>query len=61
MKIGMNMLLWTGHVTEEHACHILQAIKDDWISMVSKSRYSIPNRANALPRSLVTLLDDLSG
>ena len=27
MKIGMNMLLWTGHVEEEHV-PILRAIKD---------------------------------
>jgi D-psicose/D-tagatose/L-ribulose 3-epimerase len=27
MKIGMNLLLWTGHVTQDHA-PILQAIKD---------------------------------
>jgi D-psicose/D-tagatose/L-ribulose 3-epimerase len=27
MKVGMNLLLWTGHVTEEHV-PILQALKD---------------------------------
>ena len=27
MKIGMNLLLWTGHVTEEHV-PVLQALKD---------------------------------
>ena len=26
MKVGMNMLLWTGHVTQEHV-PVLQAIK----------------------------------
>ena len=30
MKIGMNLLLWTGHVTEEHV-PILKAIKDDGV------------------------------
>ena len=56
MKIGMNLLLWTGHVTEEHA-PILQAIKDTGFDGVELPVFDVTDASHYA--RLGALLDDL--
>jgi D-psicose/D-tagatose/L-ribulose 3-epimerase len=56
MKIGMNMLLWTGHVTEEHV-PILKAIKETGFDGVEVPVFDPSDEAHF--RWLGRVLDDL--
>jgi len=56
MKIGMNMLLWTGHVTEEHV-PILKALKDTGFDGVEIPVFD-PSDVGHFGQ-LATILDDL--
>lgn len=56
MKIGMNMLLWTGHVTEEHV-PILQAIKDTGFDGVEVPAFDVSDPAHFT--RLGRMLDDI--
>ena len=42
MKIGMNMLLWSTHVTEEHF-PVLARIKGSQIIIIMKRQWHLPN------------------
>ncbi|MBB5685970.1 sugar phosphate isomerase/epimerase family protein [Sphingobium boeckii] len=56
MKIGINMLLWTGHVTEEHI-PILQALKDTGFDGVEVPVFDVGDPAHY--RWLGGVLDDI--
>ena len=56
MKIGMNMLLWTGHVTQEHA-PVLRALKETGFDGVEVPVFDVSNEGHY--RMLGAMLDDL--
>jgi D-psicose/D-tagatose/L-ribulose 3-epimerase len=56
MKIGMNMLLWTGHVGEEHV-PVLRALKDTGFDGVEVPVFDLEDMAHY--RWLGGVLDDL--
>lgn len=56
MKIGMNMLLWTGHVTEEHA-PVLRALKETGFDGVEIPVFDVTDPGHY--RRLGALLDDI--
>ena len=56
MKIGMNMLLWTGHVTEQHA-PVLRALKDTGFDGVEIPLFDVSDEDHY--RWLAGVLDDL--
>lgn len=56
MKIGMNLLLWTGHVTEEHV-PVLQALKDTGFDGVEVPVFDVSDETHY--RWLAGVLDDL--
>lgn len=56
MKIGMNLLLWTGHVTEAHR-PVLQALKDTGFDGVEVPLFDASDAAHY--RRLAALLDDI--
>jgi D-psicose/D-tagatose/L-ribulose 3-epimerase len=56
MKIGMNLLLWTGHVTEEHV-PILRALKQTGFDGVEVPVFDTSNEAHY--SWLASVLDDL--
>ncbi|MCB2079539.1 MAG: sugar phosphate isomerase/epimerase [Novosphingobium sp.] len=56
MKIGMNMLLWTGHVTRDHA-PILKAIRDTGFDGVEVPVFDVSDEGHY--RELGAMLDDL--
>lgn len=56
MKIGMNMLLWTGHVTQEHV-PALQAIKDTGFDGVEIPMFDVSDPGHY--RWLAGVLDDI--
>lgn len=56
MKIGMNMLLWTGHVTEEHL-PLLRALKATGFDGVEVPVFDVSDPAHY--RRLGSLLDDI--
>ncbi|QZP07673.1 sugar phosphate isomerase/epimerase family protein [Caenibius sp. WL] len=56
MKVGMNLLLWTGHVTEEHR-HILQALKDTGFDGVEVPVFQVADEGHY--RLLGKMLDDI--
>ncbi len=56
MKIGINMLLWTGHVTREHIT-ILKALKDTGFDGVEVPVFDVSDQRHY--RDLAGLLDDL--
>jgi D-psicose/D-tagatose/L-ribulose 3-epimerase len=56
MKIGMNMLLWTGHVTQEHVL-ILRALKDTGFDGVEVPVFDASDEGHY--RWLAGVLDDL--
>ena len=56
MKIGMNMLLWTGHVTEEHV-PLLRALKDTGFNGVEVPVFDVSDEAHY--RWLAGVLDDI--
>lgn len=56
MKVGMNMLLWTGHVTEEHV-PVLKAIKATGFDGVEIPVFDTSDEGHY--RCLAAVLDDL--
>lgn len=56
MKIGMNLLLWTGHVTQEHI-PVLQALKDTGFDGVEVPVFDTSDEAHY--RWLAGVLDDI--
>lgn len=56
MKIGMNLLLWTGHVTEEHV-PVLEALKKTGFDGVEVPVFDVSDIAHY--RWLAGVLDDL--
>ncbi len=56
MKIGMNMLLWTGHVTADHA-DILRALRDTGFDSVEIPVFDLGSVAHY--RELGAMLDDI--
>jgi D-psicose/D-tagatose/L-ribulose 3-epimerase len=56
MKVGMNMLLWTGHVTQEHHT-ILKALKDTGFDGVEVPVFDVGDAGHY--RDLAGVLDDL--
>lgn len=56
MKIGMNMLLWTGHVTADHV-PALQALKDTGFDGVEIPVFDVSDEAHY--RWLASVLDDI--
>ena len=56
MKIGMNLLLWTGHVTEAHV-PILKALKDTGFDGVEVPVFDLSDTAHY--RRLAGVLDDI--
>ena len=56
MKVGMNLLLWTGHVTEEHV-PILRALKDTGFDGVEVPLFDPSDAAHY--RRLGAILDDI--
>lgn len=56
MKVGMNMLLWTGHVTDAHL-PILRALKDTGFDGVEIPVFDVSDTGHY--RRLAGLLDDL--
>lgn len=56
MKIGINMLLWTGHVGEEHV-PVLRALKATGFDGVEIPVFDVSDEAHY--RQLATVLDDL--
>lgn len=56
MKIGMNMLLWTGHVTEEHV-PTLKALKATGFDGVEVPVFDVSDEAHY--RRLAGVLDDI--
>jgi D-psicose/D-tagatose/L-ribulose 3-epimerase len=56
MKIGMNLLLWTGHVTEEHV-PVLKALKAEGFDGVEVPVFDASDEAHY--RWLASVLDDL--
>jgi len=56
MKIGMNMLLWTGHVTQEHV-PVLQALKDTGFDGVEIPVFDLSDAGHY--RWLAGVLDDI--
>ena len=56
MKIGMNMLLWTGHVTEEHV-PALKALKATGYDGVEVPVFDVSDEGHY--RWLAGLLDDI--
>jgi D-psicose/D-tagatose/L-ribulose 3-epimerase len=56
MKIGMNLLLWTGHVTEAHR-DVLQALKHTGFDGVEVPVFDVSDTAHYT--ALARLLDDL--
>jgi D-psicose/D-tagatose/L-ribulose 3-epimerase len=56
VKIGMNLLLWTGHVTEAHR-PVLQALKDTGFDGVEVPLFDVSDAAHY--RHLGALLDDI--
>ena len=56
MKIGMNLLLWTGHVTEEHR-PVLQALKDTGFDGVEVPVFHVADVEHY--RLLGRMLDDI--
>ena len=56
MKIGMNMLLWTGHVTQEHV-PVLRALKDTGFDGVEVPVFDVSDEGHY--RWLAGVLDDI--
>lgn len=56
MKIGINLLLWTGHVTEEHR-PVLQALKDTGFDGVEVPVFHVGDEGHY--RALGRMLDDI--
>ena len=56
MKIGMNMLLWTGHVSQEHV-PILKALKATGFDGVEVPVFDVSDEAHY--RRMAAVLDDL--
>jgi D-psicose/D-tagatose/L-ribulose 3-epimerase len=56
VKIGMNLLLWTGHVTDAHRS-VLQALKDTGFDGVEVPLFDVSDAAHY--RNLGALLDDI--
>jgi D-psicose/D-tagatose/L-ribulose 3-epimerase len=56
MKIGMNMLLWTGHVTEDHVS-VLRALKATGFDGVEIPVFDVSDEAHY--RRMAMILDDL--
>lgn len=56
MKVGMNLLLWTGHVTEEHV-PILRALKDTGFDGVEVPLFDPSDPGHY--RRLAAILDDV--
>ncbi len=56
MKIGMNLLLWTGHVTQEHV-PVLQALKDTGFDGVEVPVFDASDESHY--RWLAGVLDDI--
>lgn len=56
MKIGMNLLLWTGHVTEAHY-GVLQALKDTGFDGVEVPVFDVSDTAHYA--ALARMLDDI--
>ena len=56
MKIGMNLLLWTGHVTEEHV-PVLRALKATGFDGAEVPVFDVSDEAHY--RRLAVVLDDL--
>ena len=56
MKIGMNLLLWTGHVTQEHHA-VLKALKDTGFDGVEVPVFDVSDEGHY--RDLAAVLDDL--
>lgn len=56
MKIGINMLLWTGHVTQEHH-GILKALKDTGFAGVEVPVFDVGDEGHY--RDLAKVLDDV--
>lgn len=56
MKIGINMLLWTGHVTAEHH-GILQALKDTGFDGIEVPVFDVSDEGHY--RDLARVLDDI--
>ena len=56
MKIGMNLLLWTGHVGEEHA-PVLRALKDTGFDGVEVPVFDVSDPGHY--RRLAGVLDDI--
>ncbi len=56
MKIGMNLLLWTGHVTQEHA-PVLRALKDTGFDGVEVPVFDLSDPGHY--RRLAGVLDDI--
>jgi D-psicose/D-tagatose/L-ribulose 3-epimerase len=56
VKIGMNLLLWTGHVTDEHR-PVLQALKDTGFTGVEVPVFDVGDEGHY--RHLGSVLDDI--